>query len=145
MANAPQSYANHTRWYPLVHFVITPLLTFNLIARIVFLVQELSWQNGFDLLVAIALILLSFAARLQALKAQDRVIRLEERLRYQRLLSPDLADRAGEIRTGQIIALRFASDAELPALVQRVLNGDFQRTKEIKLAIKDWRGDYLRV
>ena len=90
------------------------------------------------------MILLALAARLQALKVQDRVIRLEERLRYRDLLSADLAARASDLPVSQIIALRFASDAELGGLVERTLNGEFEKTKDIKLAIKDWRGDYLR-
>ncbi len=97
------------------------------------------------ILLAIGLILLSLAARLQALKAQDRVIRLEESLRYSMVLPEDLAQKAGKLKTGQIIALRFASDAELPELIEKTLNGEFQTSKEIKLAIKNWRGDYLRV
>lgn len=97
------------------------------------------------ILLAIGLILLSLAARLQALKAQDRVIRLEERLRYQAVLPNDLAQEAAKLKTGQMIALRFASDAELPQLVEKTLNGELQTSKEIKLAIKNWRGDYLRV
>ena len=97
------------------------------------------------ILLAVGLILLSLAARLQALKAQDRVIRLEERLRYQAVLPSALAQEAANLKTGQMIALRFASDAELPQLVEKTLNGELQTSKEIKLAIKNWRGDYLRV
>ncbi len=140
-----QTYANHIRWYPLVHFVITPLLIINLIWAIVCVVREFDWYRVQYLLVSITLVLMSLASRLQALKAQDRVIRLEERLRYSSLLRPELAAKAYELRTGQIIALRFASDEELAHLVERTINGEFATTKEIKLAIKDWRGDYLRV
>ncbi len=140
-----QTYANHTRWYPLVHFVITPLLIINLIWAIVCVVREFDWYRVQYLLLSITLVLMSLASRLQALKAQDRVIRLEERLRYKELLSPELAAKASDLRTGQIIALRFASDAELAGLVERTINGEFATTKEIKLAIKNWRGDYLRV
>jgi hypothetical protein len=93
----------------------------------------------------LALILLALASRLQALKAQDRVIRLEERLRYREVLSPELVKRADGLRTGQIISLRFAPDDELAGLVERTLNGEFAKTKEIKMAIKNWRGDHLRV
>lgn len=96
-------------------------------------------------MVAAALIILSLAARIQALKAQDRIIRLEERLRYNRLLTGDVAEKASTLPIGQIIALRFASDDELPSLVQRTLDGEFKTNKEIKLAVKNWRGDYLRV
>ena len=139
-----QNYQNHVRWYPLVHFVITPLLLLNLIWQIVRLVQEPNWDRGFNFLVAIALVLLSVAARNQALMVQNRVIRLEESLRYKEILTPDLAFQAEQLPTGTKIALRFASDEELPALVQRAINGEFKNSKEIKLAVKNWRGDYLR-
>lgn len=140
-----QNYQNHTRWYPLVHFVITPILLANLIWAVVCVVMEFDWYRVQFLLLSLGVALLSLAARLQALKAQDRVIRLEERLRYREVLSADLAKRADDLRTGQIIALRFASDNELPDLVERTLRGEFATTKDIKLAIENWRADHLRV
>ncbi len=100
---------------------------------------------AFWVLFSLVLILLGLAARLMALRVQDRLIRLEERLRYRELLPPDLAAKASDLPVSQIIALRFASDAELPGLVERTLNGEFAKPKEIKMAIKDWRGDHLRV
>lgn len=140
-----QTYQNHTRWFPFVHFVLTPLLLFHLIWQTVRLYQEPNWDRAESVLLAIVLIMLSIAARLQALKAQDRVIRLEERLRYQKLLPNDLAEKAMNLKTSQMIGLRFASDEELPELVQKTLNGELTTTKDIKLAVKNWRGDYLRV
>jgi hypothetical protein len=146
---AEQNYSNHTRWYPLFHFVVMPLLVLNFLSHLVrlFMAAPDSGRKtlAFWTLLSLALILLGLASRLQALKAQDRTIRLEERLRYKELLSPELAAKASDLRVGQIIALRFASDAELAGLVERTLNGEFASTKEIKQAIKDWRGDYLRV
>jgi hypothetical protein len=73
------------------------------------------------------------------------VIRLEERLRYRDLLPPDIATRAGDLRLSEIIAIRFASDAELPNLVARVLSGELKESKNIKQAITNWRADHLRV
>ena len=140
-----QNYQNHTRWYPLVHFVISPILLFNLIWQIVRLFQEPTWDRGEFVLLSLGIALLSLAARLQSLKAQDRVIRLEEKLRYKELLPTDLAQKASNLKTGQIIALRFAPDEELPDLVQKTLNGEFKTSKDVKLAVKNWRGDYLRV
>lgn len=140
-----QNFKNHVRYNPFVHFLITPLLLIILIWQIVRLWQDPSWDRGFDLLVALALIMLSLAARAQALTVQNRVIRLEESLRYQKILSPDLAFQAEQLPTGTKIALRFASDEELPELVQKAINGEFKNSKEIKLAVKNWRGDYLRV
>ena|SRR5436190_19228855 len=142
-----QNYSNYTRWYPLVHFVIMPLLILNFLEHVVriFMVSGGErWEQAFWALLSVVLILLALAARLQALTVQDRVIRLEERLRYRDLLSADLAAKASNLPVSQIIALRFASDGELGGLVERTLNGEFENTKAIKLAIKDWRGDYLR-
>jgi Family of unknown function (DUF6526) len=143
-----QTYANHTRWFPLFHFVVMPLLALNFLSHLVrlFMAEPFSGRKtlAFWVLFSLVLILLGLAARLMALKVQDRVIRLEERLRYRELLSPDLAAKTSDLPLSQIIALRFASDAELPGLVERTLNGEFAKPKEIKMAIKDWRADHLR-
>lgn len=140
-----QNFKNHVRWYPLVHFILVPILSFNVIWQAVRLYQEPNWDRAENLLVACAFVIFAVAARSQALKAQDRVIRLEETLRYAKLLTPDLAAKASNLASGNIIALRFASDEELSELVERILNNEFQNSKEIKRAIKNWRGDYLRV
>ena len=140
-----QTYQNHVRYYPLVHFVLVPVLLFNIVWQAVRLYQEPNWDRAEWLLAAFALLILNVAARLQALKAQDRVIRLEERLRYREILPADLAAQAAQLKTGKILALRFASDEELPELLQRILNGELKTPKEIKQAVKNWRGDYLRV
>lgn len=140
-----QSFQNHVRWYPLVHFVIMPLLILNLIWQIVRLYQQPDWDRAENILLAVTLVLLSFAARLQPLTAQNRIIKLEEKLRYKEILSADLQRKAEQLDTSQIIALRFASDKELGELIERTLNGELKTSKEIKTAIKNWRGDYLRV
>ncbi len=140
-----QTYANHTRYFPLFHFVVIPLLLLNLIYQAVRLYQEPSWDRGIWVVLCVVFILIALVARLMALKVQDRVIRLEERLRYHRLLGSDLAGKSENLAVGQIIALRFASDEELPGLVERTLNGEFASPKDIKLAIQSWRGDHLRV
>jgi len=145
MPESAQTYENHVRYHIPFHFVLSPLLLLNLVWSIVTLVREPGAEATKDLLVAFLLALIGFLARINALKAQDRVIRLEERLRYQRVLPTELAKRAEALKTGQIIALRFASDEELPELVEQSLAGKFASVKEIKLAIKQWRGDYLRV
>lgn len=140
-----QNYKNHVRYFPLVHYFLTPIFTFNLIWQAVRLFQEPNWDRAENLLMAIAFIALSIAARIQALRAQDRVIRLEEALRYQKILRAELLEKAQGLTTAQIIALRFASDDELPVLIQRILNNELPTSKEIKMAIKNWRGDFLRV
>lgn len=140
-----QNYANHIRWYPLFHFVVVPLLALNFLSHTVRLFMAPSWTLGFWTLLSITLILLALAARLMSLKAQDRVIRLEERLRYREVLTPELAKKASDLPVLQIIALRFAPDDELAELVSQVIDGKLNTSKEIKMAIKNWKGDYLRV
>jgi len=142
---AEQNYANHVKWVPAFHFFVMPVLVLNLGVSIY---RMIHWGFSFgrlvDLLTALALVTLMFLARVFALKVQDRVIRLEERLRMERLLPADLKPRIGEFRPGQLVALRFASDEELPELARRVLNDKIQETKAIKLMVKNWRADYLR-
>lgn len=143
-----QNYSNHVRWFPLFHFVVIPLLVLNLLSHLVrlFLAEPNSGRKAlaFWTVLSFTFILMALAARLQALTVQNRVIRLEEKLRYKAVLSPELAAKAEGLSLGQIIALRFASDAELPSLVERTLNGEFAKTSDIKKAVKDWRADYLR-
>jgi len=140
-----QNFSNHRRWYAPVHFIVTPILFINLIWRIFQMSNELTIDTTVNFVLAIGLMVLSLAARLQSLRAQDRIIRLEEKLRYKEILTPELNARTADLRTGQIIALRFASDAELPELLRRTLIGDFEKNSDIKKAIKNWRSDHLRV
>ena len=116
-----------------------------LIYWIVRFFQNPGWDNGELVILGVALILLMFIARLFALRVQDRLVRLEERLRYDRVLDPETAAKAGELSVSQMVALRFASDEELSELVLRTLNGEFESQKDIQLAVKNWRPDYLRV
>lgn len=140
-----QTYKNHTRWHAPQHFVLTPILLINFIYAVVRLVQEPSLDRAEFLLLAIGLIIAGVLIRINSLRVQDRLIRLEEKLRYEKLLPADLFAQTENLSVGQTNALRFASDDELPALLQRTVNGEFQKPDEIKRAIVDWRGDYLRV
>ncbi len=140
-----QTYENHVRWLPLFHFAMAPIMLLNVIFAIVQIIRDFNIDRVAYLILAIGLVLLALLARTQALAAQDRVIRLEERLRYQNLLSPELAAKANEFSKDQFISLRFASDEELPDLAERTAKGEFEKGAEIKKAIKKWRGDYLRV
>ena len=142
---AQQTYANHVRYYPLFHFVIIPLLVLHFLYQAVRLYQEPSWDRGIWVVLCVVFILICLVARLMAMKVQDRVIRLEEHLRYRAVLTSDLAEKASNLPIGQIIALRFASDGELTDMVSQVLDGKLNSSKEIKMAVKNWRGDYLRV
>ena len=141
----PQTYATHTRFVPLFHYVALPLLLLNFLWAAYRLVTGVSLDAAVAVLLAVALIPVALFARIFALGAQDRVIRLEERLRLQALLPADLAPRIGELTMRQLIALRFASDGEVPNLVQRVLDGDLTNQRAIKQAITTWRADYDRV
>jgi uncharacterized membrane protein len=139
-----QNYSNHTRWFPLVHFVILPLLLLNVLYQIFRFYQEPGTVRGVWVVICILFVLVALSARVMALKVQDRVIRLEERLRYKELLSAEMAQKASNLPVAQIVALRFASDDELGDLVTQVLDGKLTTQKEIKMAVKNWRGDYLR-
>jgi hypothetical protein len=145
MADTSQTYANHTRWHPPFHFFVIPVMLINLVWSIVEFVKHPGWNQGWWIVVSIALVVLTFLCRTNALKVQDRIIRLEERVRYRQLLPADLAQQAGLLGEGQIIALRFASDEELEGLVREVLGGRLTKSAEIKKAIKNWRGDTFRV
>lgn len=141
---APQSASNHARWYPLYHFVVSPILTLTFFGTVWVLVRDPSWQAAWHAVLAFALAGTAFTARIMALTVQDRVIRLEETLRMTRLLPADLQAQIGKLRRRHFIALRFASDEELPDLVRRVAAGELDQQKEIKQAIRTWRPDYLR-
>lgn len=142
--NETQNFHNHARYFPLFHFVIFPALALNLIWQGVMLYLHPSWNQAVFIVLSVVFILMILAARLQSLRVQDRVIRLEERIRYSDLLPAELVKSAGSLSIWQIIALRFASDEELPDLVRRTLDGEFATAKDIKTAIKNWRADFLR-
>lgn len=145
MADTSQTYANHTRWHPPFHFFVLPVMLINFVWSIVEFVKTPAWHQGWWIVVSLALVVLTFVARINSLKVQDRIIRLEERLRYQQLLPADLAQQARALHVGQMIALRFASDEELEGLVREVLGGRLTKSAEIKKSIKNWRGDTFRV
>lgn len=144
-----QSLANHRRFVPAYHYVATGIFTVNLLWALYRLFWPLPGVPLFDRLlavaVAVALAIVLLYARTFPLKAQDRVIRLEERLRLERLLPADLKPRLAELRTGHFVALRFASDDEIADLTRKVLAGDLKTQADIKGAIRNWRADYLRV
>ncbi|HEX5724703.1 MAG TPA: DUF6526 family protein [Longimicrobiaceae bacterium] len=139
-----QTYRNHWRWYPPVHFFVEPLFGLNAIFALVRLVREPTLDRGWQFALAVGLLFIVFTARWQVLAVQDRLIRLEMWLRLRHLLPPDLQPRIGELRTGQLLALRFAPDEELPELVRATLAGELGGKRAIKRAIRSWRGDYLR-
>ena len=142
---AEQNFANHTKVFPPFHFFVLAVLLVNLGVQIYWLkVFWITFSGVFGVLLALALILGFLSARMFALSVQDRVIRLEERLRYQRLLPADLKPRIDEFTVAQLVSLRFASDSELPALARKVLDEKMQERKAIKQLVKNWKPDYLR-
>lgn len=145
MSHEPQSYANHAKMVPLYHGLTFGLFMVNLGWSILQVVRSPGWGTLVALLLAAALILLFFFARVFALGVQDRVIRLEERLRMERLLEGDLKGRIGDFTTSQLVGLRFASDEELPELAQRVLDEGIRDRKAIKQAVRNWRADHQRI
>lgn len=145
MSETTQNYASHTRWHPPFHFILSPIMLINLIWSVVRLYLTPSFESGWLLVMALALAILTLLVRTNPLRVQDRLIRLEEQLRYQRLLAPELAARASALPVRNIVALRFASDAELAELVQQILAGKLTTAQEIKQAIRNWRADNLRV
>ncbi|MEP6569672.1 MAG: DUF6526 family protein [Acidobacteriota bacterium] len=140
-----QNFANHTRWHPPFHFFIMPVMLINFFWWVVTFVKNPGSDTGWLIIVSLALLMLTLFVRTNSLKVQDRVIRLEEKLRYQQLLSPALVPQACALPPPQIVALRFAGDDELEALVRATLAGQFAKSKDIKLAIKHWRADMFRV
>ena len=145
MATTPQTLANHTRWHAPFHFFLAPVLLINVIWSVVLFVKQPGWNSGWWIIVSVSLVVLATLVRTNSLKVQDRLIRLEERLRYQQILSPALCQEAGALTPGQMVALRFAGDDELEALVAAVLAGKFGKPGDIKRAVKNWRADTFRV
>jgi hypothetical protein len=144
MADQTQNFDNHARFVPAFHYVAAPILLLNLGWAVSHL-GDLSFQAVLDVLVAIALVIVFLYARVFALKAQDRVIRLEMRLRMRELLPDDLQGRIDEFTPTQMVGLRFAGDGELPDLARKVLDENIAAATPIKKLITDWQGDYYRV
>ncbi len=140
----PQTFANHTRWDPLFHFFVLPVFFLLALAGTVHFIWRPGLHSGLMFVVAVALAIAVTKIRLNALRVQDRVIRLEERLRLASLLPEPLRSRIPELTVGQLVGLRFASDGEVAKLVERALSEKLSR-EDIKKAIQTWRPDYLRV
>ncbi len=140
-----QNFGNHLKLVPPFHFYVLPVLLINVV-RSAYLVKvsHFSLDAMFSVMVALALLLGFLTSRMATLAVQNRVIRLEERLRLQRLLPADLQPRIGEFTVAQLVSLRFASDAELPVLARKVLDERLNNRRAIKQLVKNWKPDYLR-
>ena len=147
----PQTFANHAKLDPPFHFFVLPVFVLGLVLTLIHFFYHLSESDFHEnfhafllIVLALALLTLTFKVRLYSLKVQDRVIRLEERLRLMQLLNEPLRSRIPELTEDQLCGLRFASDAEVAKLAERALNEKLSR-KDIKKAIQHWRPDYWRV
>ena len=139
-----QNYKNHARLVPMFHFGVLGIFLVNFLWTTFKLRHGVTGQSMMDVLMAVGLLLLALSVRSMVLRVQDRVIRLEMRLRLREALPADLHGSIPALTPRQLIALRFAGDAELPVLVRDVLAGTLATSKDIKLKIKDWQGDFLR-
>jgi hypothetical protein len=137
----PQTFANHRRWSPVYHFFVAPVLLGYFMYMLWEAIQAPSLASAADAVVALAIGLGAAMGRVFALTVQNRL----ERLRLARVLGPDLLAESQRLTTRQLIALRFAPDAEVPDLVRRTLAGEFPDGTAIKRAVREWRADYLRV
>ncbi|MBM4183151.1 MAG: hypothetical protein FJ207_02885 [Gemmatimonadetes bacterium] len=145
MSDPTQSFEHHAKFVPAYHYWMTallvlPTLWFGFRAASDFSVDRLVFA-----LFAVGVVLAGFLLRFFPLGVQDRLIRLEERLRMERILPPDLRARIPELTTSQLVGLRFASDEELAELVRRVLDQGMTDRKQIKRAVRSWRADHQRI
>ena len=138
-----QNYGNHRRWNPPWHFVVVPILILNALIALVVMARTPSRATVWAALVALTLVAALALVRRMALRVQDRVIRLEERLRLGRML-PDRREEIEELSREQLIAIRFAPDAEVPHMLDRIARGEITTQDEIKRAVQHWRPDHLR-
>jgi hypothetical protein len=145
MASQTQSFENHTRYFPLFHFIASPLLAIYLVYTLYVLVRVPSLAALANVVLAAGVNAALFAGRTMVLVVQNRVIRLEMRLRLERVLgAAAAADALANLAPARLIALRFASDAELPALIARVRSNELSTNRDVKQAIREWQPDYLR-
>jgi hypothetical protein len=139
-----QSFEHHSRYVPQYHFVLSGIFLVNLIYRIGMVIRYPAVATVIPALTAWGLVLVFWYLRAFPMRVQDRIIRLEEQLRMHRLLPADLQSRVSEFTPAQMVALRFASDGELPGLARRVLDERITRKRDIKAMIQNWRPDEFR-
>jgi hypothetical protein len=140
-----QTYSNHRRYYWPHHFIVQPILIANFAMKLNEFFELRNWDSGWEAILAFGLMLFALTARAMALKAQNRAIRVEEKLRLERLLPPDDRSRMDQLTMSQLIGLRFAPDDEVPELVQRLLRGELKSGSDVKKSVVNWRPDYHRV
>ena len=143
MSNS-QTYKTHRRLVPAYHIGVLSALLAYFIWTVYLLLQGITMAAVMGVILSVALMTLAISLRSQILRVQDRLIRLEMRLRLREQLPADLAGRAAHLPVRQLIALRFASNEELPGLVQEVLDGKVVSPNDIKQKIREWQADHLR-
>lgn len=139
-----QSYANHRRFFALYHYVALPIVVFNVVQTALIAVRAPNRNTIWAFVLAVGIAAGILAGRTMVLIVQNRVIRLEQRLRLVALLPDQLRGRIVELNLSQLIGLRFASDAELASLVERCLAGELKNSEDVKKAITNWQADFLR-
>ena len=139
-----QTYANHRRYFPLFHYFAFPIVAVNVVMTAIAAVRAPNRVTIWSFVLALGIAAGFLAFRTMVLIVQTRIIRLEQRLRLAALLPDHLRTRIGELRVPQLVGLRFASDAELPALVERCLAGELKTADEVKRAVTTWQPDFLR-
>jgi hypothetical protein len=144
MAEPVQTYQNHARWFPPFHYFALPVLFANVINALRHIWMAPNVRTAFAALVAAGILALAVSTRQMVTTVQDRLIRLEMRLRLKQVLSADLQPRIDSLTRGQLVALRFASDAEMQDMVREVLDGRLQTAKDIKQKVKNWQADWFR-
>lgn len=139
-----QHFGNHTQYTPGYHFFATPVS----VAYFAWTVRQLvvlpSVETAFGAVGGLAVVAILLMSRIQTLRVQDRVIRLEERLRLAHILPADLQSHIPTIRPGHLVAMRFASDEEVPDLMRQVIKNPDMKQKDIKRQIRKWNSDYFR-
>ncbi len=144
MATKPQDFASHRRFHTIWHFAATPILLLNVIATSMYAFRHQTRYNGWQVVFAVGVLLAVFAARVQTLIVQNRLIRLEMRMRLREVLPAAMHGRIHDLTVSQLIGLRFAGDAELPGLVEKCLSGALANGEAVKKAITNWQADWLR-
>ena len=139
-----QSYANHRRFFVLYHYIALPIVVFNVVQTAIVAARAPNRTTIWAFVFAVGIAAGILAGRTMVLIVQNRVIRLEQRLRLVSLLPDHLRGRIVELNLSQLIGLRFASDAELASLVERCLAGELKNSEDVKKAITNWQADFLR-
>jgi hypothetical protein len=144
MAESRQSFANHTHFRPFYHLSTLPILVINAIVFIVLAVREPGRMSIWLAVVSVAVVAYMLDNRVAMLTIQDRLIRLETRVRLEQVLGAGAREKIAKLTLGQLVGLRFASDAELPGLVERALAGELRGRRAVKREVRDWQSDTMR-